>query len=223
MTCANKDLNRIFDGVVASYHELTGTILLTLHAETRMQIISALTLTLDPTITPYVLDTPVGSADQRILNLNHDLNAYHSIFLTYVQDDETSYICTGLAKLIDTFLVRNSSKVKAMNQHGCERMMLNTYVLQQNLRNIEDVVELKRARAFYGMFGKGVEGVLERAKEGKEQGKEDGVVFDYEELKGAVELVYSERVESSDRGVSQAARRVMGEKLLQLSEFMWQL
>jgi len=110
-----------------------------------------------------------------------------------------------------------------MNANGCGRMQLNILVMQQNLKNIEENVNLDRATSFFNLFVEGPEAVLKQANRAESTG-ETGVkeTFGYDELKTLVELCYSEQLEDPERGISSVAKRRMDEHLLQLSELMWQ-
>jgi exocyst complex component 4 len=207
---------------VSSFTELAGTVLLTLHMEVRCQIIHALSTALSPASAPYLLDQVVNDPDPRILNLNASLVLYDETTVIFLREREISFIRTGLALLIDSFLVTNAGMVQAMNANGCGRMQLNILVLQQNLKNIEEEVSLVRSAKFFDLFLEGPEAVLSQVKEDKEKGEGTKLMFNYDELKTLVELCYSEELENPERGISSVASRRMGEHMLQLEELMWQ-
>ena len=190
--------------------------------EIRCQIVHSLSIALSPESAPYLLEQVVNDPDPRILSLNADLVSYDETAVNLLREKEISFIRTGLALLIDSFLVTNAGMVKSMNRNGCGRMQLNILVLQQNLKNIEAEVSLERSARFFDLFIEGAEAVLKMAKEEKE--KSDGAkeLFSYDELKTLVELCYSEQLEDPERGISSVAKRRMDEHLLQLSEYMWQ-
>lgn len=206
-----------FDSIVTSYQELAGTVLLTLHMEIRLQTIQSLALALSPQSAPYLLPQQVNDPDPRILALNSSLISYDETIAMYLREREINFIRTGLALLIDTYLVTNAGSVKVMNANGCGRMQLNILVLQQNLKNVElDFGGLDRAAGYFELFIKGPEEVIKVAKEGN-NGR-----YSYDELKTLVELCYSEQMADPERGISTTAKRAMGDHLLQLSEHMWQ-
>lgn len=211
-----------FDSIVSSYQELAGTVLLTLHMEVRCQIVHSLAQALSPESAPYLLEQVVNDPDPRILNLNADLVSYDETVVRFLRDREISFIRTGLGLLIDTFLVTNAGMVQAMNAHGCGRMQLNILVLQQNLKNIEAEVSLARAARYFDLFIEGPDAVVKHAKDEKEGGKSEKELFNYDELKTLVELCYSEKNSSPERGISSVAKRGMADHVLQLSEYMWQ-
>jgi exocyst complex component 4 len=214
--------NSGFDSMVASYQELAGKVLLTLHMEARCQIVRSLATALSPDTTPYLLEQVVNDPDAKILNLNADLVSYDETVVRFLREKEISFIRTGLGLLVDNFLVTNAGMVKAMNANGCGRMQLNILVLQQNLKNIEADVSLDRAAKFFDLFTEGPDAVVKQAKDEKESGNGGKELFSYEELKTLVELCYSEQLSNPERGISTVAKRGMGEHLLQLSEYMWQ-
>jgi exocyst complex component 4 len=108
-------------------------------------------------------------------------------------------------------------------------MQLNILVLQQNLKNIEPGVDLARAANYFALLDKGPDEILAKAKENADVGKEGGAVgksdperFSYDELKVLVELCFGEQLGHAERGVASQAQRKMADKLLSLSEVMWQ-
>lgn len=227
--------SRAFDGIVSSYEELAKTALVTLHLEIRCQIIYSLHTALSPaTSAPYLLDQDVQQPDPQILTLNSDLIIYDETIARHLRARESDFIRAGLGRLIDTYLVKNASLVSPMNARGCGRMQLNILVLQQNLKNVEEGVDLRRAAEYFALFDQGPDGIVEKAKADKEaadaEGGEDGQVdeesrrlrFTYDELKTLMELCYSEQMANPERGIASAAKRQMGDKMLSLSEYMWQ-
>ncbi|KAL2268674.1 hypothetical protein VTJ83DRAFT_3520 [Remersonia thermophila] len=144
---------------------------------------------------------------------------------------EVAFLRAGLGLLMKLFLVRNAPMTAPMNKRGCARMRLNVRVLQQNLKNVEDGpgTELHWAMEYFDLFMEGPDGILKRAKEDAEaKAKEqqgDGVAkagYSYDEYKALLELWYSEQLADPERGVAAAAKRQLADKLLTLSEVMWQ-
>ena len=154
---------------------------------------------------------------------------------------------SGLALLVNSYLVANAPMTAPMNGKGCGRMRLNVLVLQQNLKNIEEGADLGRAAGYFELFELGPEAIVKRAREDSERARtagggggadgEDGqqegggagagggaggVRFTYDELKALLELCYSEQLADPERGVAAAAKRQLADKLLGLSEYMWQ-
>jgi exocyst complex component 4 len=217
---------RSFDGIVSAYEELAGTVLLTLHMETRCRIVYSLSVSLSPATAPYVLppDQEIKEPDPQILSLNSELIAYDEAAVRFLRDPEIAFIRTGLGLLTNTYLVRNALHTQPMNARGCERMQLNTLVLQQNLKNIEAGVDLARAANYFALFAVGPDGIVEKAKENAGLGEAlpEQERFSYDEMKDLIELCYSEQLANPERGIAAAAKRQMGEKVLSLSEYMWQ-
>lgn len=192
------------------------------------------------TTAPYLLDQEVSEPDPAIIELNEDLAAYDEITSNHLRAEEVAFMRTGLGLLVKTYLVANAGTASPMNQKGCGRMLLNVLVLQQNLKNIEPGVDLLRAADYFGMFAKGPDAIVEMAKvagkgdgQGGEEGEGGGVAatgraiqkkhqYSYDELKSLVELCYSEQLANPERGIATAAKRQMADRLLNLSEYMWQ-
>ncbi|KAF3771246.1 hypothetical protein M406DRAFT_32760 [Cryphonectria parasitica EP155] len=223
-----------FDGVVSSYEELAATSLLTLHMEVRCRIAYSLRVVLDPKTAPYLLDQDVKEPDPQIISLNSELVAYDETIVKYLREREVAFIRTGLGLLINSYLVSNASKVAPINSRGSGRMQLNILVLQQNLKNIEAGVDLARAANYWALFDQGADAIVTKAKDDAAKAAAgegmDGAApigrdpdrFTYDELKALIELCYSEMLASKERGIENSARRAMGDKLLELSEHMWQ-
>jgi exocyst complex component 4 len=194
--------------------------------EIRCRIVYSLAATLSPATAPYVLplDQEIKEPDQEVLSLNAELVAYDEITVRFLRDSEIGFVRTGLGLLINSYLVGNALATQPMNTSGCQRMQLNILVLQQNLKNIEGGVDLARAANYFEMFAAGPDGIVEKAKANasREGGAPEQERFTYDELKALMELCYSEQLANPERGIAAAAKRQMGEKVLALSEHMWQ-
>lgn len=210
-----------FDSILASMRTLAITALLTLHIDIRLGIIHMLTQTLHA---PYLLAQEAQDPDPSILSLNADLLSFADNLSTHLDTSAQQFITKGLDLLIDTLLVSNTFQITAgMNDHGCGRMRLNISVLSQNLKSIQTSSddhsnELDRSARFYNLFKEGADSVVERAKDRGGEGLEG---FDLEELKALVELWYRDGIESGTREVQIKSRRELGDKLLVLSECLW--
>lgn len=214
-----------FDNIVTSYEDLATTALLTLHMEVRCRIVFSLRNALSPDIAPYLLDQEVREPDPPILSLNHELVLFDETIVRSLRDKEVSFIRTGLGRLINSYLVVNAKLASPMNEKGCGRMQLNILVLQQNLKNVEEGVDLARAANYYALFDKGPDAIVEKAKGDRGRKHEDGPaadVFTYEELKALMGLCFSEPMADRERGIASSARRRMEDRLLKLSEHMGQ-
>ncbi|KAF2087512.1 hypothetical protein K490DRAFT_41238 [Saccharata proteae CBS 121410] len=201
-----------FDGVVQSYHQLANIVLRSLHIEVRCHIIHYVGLSFR---SHYRLEQLFNDPDPDVLKLNADLTAIDEEISNQLQTQQHRFVTSGLGALTDDLLVKNASRIKAMNANGCGRMSLNILVLQQNLKNIESDAILAKATQYYGLFTAGPDKVIEMAKG-------EGQPFTYEELKVLVELYYSETIGSERREQALQAKRALNDHLLQLSEHMWQ-
>lgn len=226
--CANllRTTPSSFDGIVTSYEELAGTALLTLHMEVRCRIVYSLRTALSPDTAPYLLDQEVTEPDPQIISLNGELVVYDETTARFLREREVSFVRRGLGLLINSYLVGNAPLVSPMNSKGCGRMRLNILVLQQNLKNIEEGVSLSRADDYFSLFEAGPDAIVERAKKDAAAGEGDaaggGHRFSYDELKALIELCFSEQLSNPERGIASAAKRQMADKMLTLSEQMWQ-
>lgn len=190
-----------------------------------------------------MLDQEVAEPDPEILRLNAEMVAFDETTSRVLlrREREARFLRSGLGLLVNAYLIGNAAMTAPMNGKGCGRMRLNVLVLQQNLKNVEEGAgaELARAMAYFELFDKGPDGIVARAREDAERAKEasevvaadgdgDGVGaeprirFTYNELKTLLELCYSEQLADPERGVAAAAKRQLADKLLGLSEHMWQ-
>lgn len=212
---------------MSSFEELAATALLTLHMEVRCRVIYSLRNTLSPDSAPYILEQDVNEPDPQIISLNQELVLLDETIVEFLRDKEVIFIRTGVGILINTFLVQNASLASPMNDKGCHRMQLNILVLQQNLKNVEDGVDLAKATSYFQLFERGPEAIVEKAREYKDRHGMGTLAIDlnsfsYDELKTLIELCYSEQMANPERGITSAARRQLDEKFARLSEFRWQ-
>lgn len=216
-----QDTVEAFDSILTSIRTLGDIALLTLHVDIRLGVIHMLTRTLH---TPYILAQPAQDPDPFILSLNIDLLSFADTLSTHLPTPAQDFIRNGLALLMDTFLVTNAAHMTGgMNENGCGRMQLNILVLSQNLKSIESgsaehSIELDRSARFFDLFMEGADAVVEKAKDKGGEGLEG---FSLEELKALVELWYREGTESGLREVQVKSRRELGDRLLVLSECLW--
>lgn len=216
-----QDTVEAFDSILASIRTLGDVALMTLHVDIRLGIIHMLSRTLHAR---YILAQPAQDPDQTILSLNADLISFADTLSTHLPGLAQDFVRNGLALLIDTFFVTNAANITSgMNEHGCGRMQLNILVLSQNLKTIETNsadhnVELERSARFFNLFMEGADSIVERAKNKGGEGLEG---FSLEELKALVELWYKEGTGSAAREVQLKSRRELGDRLLVLSECLW--
>lgn len=210
-----------FDSILTSMRTLASTALMTIHIDIRLGVIHMLTKTLHA---PYLLAQQAHDPDPSIHTLNADLLSFTNNISTHLDTSAQDFITNGLALLMDTLLVSNVFQIKSgMNDYGCGRMHLNILVLSQNLKSTQtgsddDSLNLDRSRRFFDLFMEGADGIVERARDRGGEGLEG---FDLEELKGLVELWYRDGIESGAREVQMKSRRELADKLLVLSECLW--
>ena len=203
-----------FDKILTAYRDLATKALSVFHIDMRLNIIQTMSQVLE---TPYSIDQPVNEPDPSILQLNSDLLSVDDTITAHLPEREYEFMTSGLALLLDTYLVTNATKIKSMNEYGCHRMQLNILVLQQNLRSVEKDVMLSRSAEYFDYFKQGPKAIVQKAKD---TGGQD-LGFNLDELKVLVELCHSDSVQSQQRDVASQSRRAMGDNILQLSEYMW--
>ena len=210
-----------FDSILSSIRGLATTALFTLHMDIRLGVIHMLARTMSA---HYILAQPAQDPDPSILSLNADLLSTVDTLSSHLPSPAQSFLTTGLALLIDFYLVANASRIQhGMNEHGCGRMQLNLLVLSQNLKSIETTstdhrTDLARSGQYFDLFLEGADSVVSRARDRGGAGLEG---FDLEELKTLVELWYKQGTESAQREVQVKSQRELGDHLLVLSECLW--
>lgn len=209
----NQESVTTFDGIIKSMRSLALDALYTLQVDIRCGIIHMMARLLTA---PYSLPYSTNTPDPTVLSLNSDLLSSDDALSTYLPSEEHRFLTTGLAALLDTLLVTDASRIKAMDANGCGRMQLNILVLQQNLKVIEGDVSLARSSHFFELFAEGADAIVARVKE--TGGK--GLDFSLEEFKVLVELCHSEGLQSSQRESSVQAKKSLAEHLRQLEECM---
>lgn len=194
----------------------------TLHLSIRTTILLSLNTSVRPSI---VVDSLLGDPDPTILTLNTQLVAFDTEVSTYIPLSSYNLITSGLAALMDIYLLSLcTSKLANMNANGAALMRLNMLVLQQNLKNIEDGASLPNVQLFFDLFTAGPEAIVARAKE---HGKGFGVqglareMFTQEKVKKLLELTYMERLADERREAVVQAQRERDAQVLEISEFMY--
>ena len=198
-----------FTNLLSSLQNLSDLALRTLHLDIRLGVLHILSSRLIPG--PYLLSAPTDP-DPAVLSLNNDLLSFDDTLISTLTPRDRDFVTAGLTLLIDTSLIKLTPGIKAMNTLGCARMQLSILILQQNLKAIEPDANLSRSAQYFGIFEHGAEEIV---KEARESG------YTLEELKEMLRLVFSEGVGSTQREVSQKARKEFGERELGLSEVMW--
>jgi len=208
-----------FDRVVSTYQSLSARVLRTLHLSIRSTILYSLS-----TSTPenMYIDTLLSDPDPAILALNSALVSFDTEVSSYIPSSTYTHITRGLAKLMDTHLLKLlTTRLTRMNSNGCALMQLNILVLQQNLKNIEGGAALPYAALFLDLFTAGPDAIVARAKtHGRDFGV-PGARFSEEEVKRLLVMAYEERLGAENREASVQAKRALDGQLLEISEFMY--
>ncbi|KAI9760190.1 MAG: Pyridoxal 5'-phosphate synthase subunit snz1 [Chaenotheca gracillima] len=247
----NQETIVAFDGVISSYQNLALLALLTLHMELRCHAILSTTnslrhsyvfeepvhdpdpgiLTLNTDFVAFDEDTNTYLTDQAHKFITTGLSQLLDSLLVSLATNPT--IPSALQSITSpnpasSPASNNKPHVHIMNTHGADRMQLNILVLQQNLKNIEEEaprVSLGRSARLFSLFVEGPDNILAKVKD-KSSGKggENNATrdFSYDELKALVELCYSEALASERREVAMQAKRQLNDRLLELSEHLWQ-
>lgn len=171
------------------------------------------------------VDSLLGDPDPSVLSLNTALVSFDTCVSAYIPTPSYALITSGLSQLMDIYLLSLlTSKLSSMNPNGASLMQLNTLVLQQNLKNIEDRAQLPHTALWLELFAAGPEAIVSRAKE---TGKGFGVtglakeVFTLENVRRLVELTFQEKLADERREAVVQAERERDRLVLEVSEFMY--
>jgi exocyst complex component 4 len=202
--------------VISKYEYLSATVHRTLHLSTRLTILSSLSTTIKPS---YILESPLSDPDPTMQTLTAALTSYDTEVSSYLPASHYAQITQGLSPLTDTFLLHLiTSRVKDMNEFGCEHLQLNLLVLQQNLKNIEPSTSLGCSAMFLDLYKAGPDAIVKWAKEEGRTFKVPGGKFGESEVRTLLELAYGEKLRDERREVGVQARRLLDGHLLDISE-----
>jgi exocyst complex component 4 len=200
--------------VMSKYEDLATTVHRTLHLSLRLTILSSLNATIKPS---YVLDNALSDPDPSVQALTTALTSYDTEVSSYLPTSQYTHITSGLSPLTDTYLLHLiTSRVKEMNENGCEHLQLNMLVLQQNLKNIEPATSLDISAKFLDLYKAGPEKIVKWAREEGRAFKVPGGQFGEAEVRVLVELAYGEKLKDERREVQ--AKRLLDGHLLDISE-----
>lgn len=202
-----------FDGVHRSYEDFSAEVLRLLHVEIRGHVMYYIQKSMART---FLLDQELNVPDPEVVTLNADLAGFDEELSVHLQPTQQTFITSGLASLVDAYILSLVPNITAMNIAGCSRQQLNILVLQQNLKNIESDAQLTRSALYFDMFSSGPDAIITEAKS---KGKDLG--FSYDEMRALLQLCYSENSRSDRREIAVAAERGLEERQLELSEFLW--
>ncbi|KAF2738647.1 hypothetical protein EJ04DRAFT_486119 [Polyplosphaeria fusca] len=208
-----------FDSVVTSYQSLSTLILRTLHLELRTLILGSLSTSLKST---YTLDILLNEPDPSILTLNAALVSFDTTVSTYIPAPQYALLTASLSTLMDAYLLHHSAtKITSLDANGAALMQLNILVLQQNLKNIDAGASLEHAALYFDLFNAGPEAIVARAKERGRKFAGEGKGWDYEIVRGLLEVCFRERLGDARREVGVQARRQLDAAVLEVSEYMY--
>jgi exocyst complex component 4 len=202
--------------VISKYEHLSSTVHRTLHLSIRLTILSSLNTAIKPS---YVLENALSDPDPSMQSLTAALTSYDTEVSSYLPTSQYALITAGLSPLTDTYLLHlMTSRVKEMNENGCEHLQLNLLVLQQNLKNIEPTTSLAFSAKFLDMYKEGPEAIVKWAQEEGKSFKVPGGTFGESEVRVLLELAYGERLKDERREVGVQAKRLLDGHLLDISE-----
>ena len=202
--------------VISKYEHLATTVHRTLHLSLRLPILSSLNTAIKPS---YVLENPLSDPDPSMQTLTAALTAYDTEVSSHLPATQYAHITSGISPLTDTYLLHLiASRVKDLNENGCDHLQLNMLVLQQNLKNIEPTTSLACSAMFLDLYKAGPEAIVKWAKEEGRGFKVSGGTFGEAEVRTLLELAYGEKLKDERREVGVQAKRLLDGHLLDISE-----
>lgn len=179
-----------FEGAIENFDKLLCNTLLAIKFDIRLRLI-------------YYIGTMIKN---NIWNPNSNLNgicpevkemmAYIQFFnnenFTNMDSKIGEKIFSGIANVIDRLFIASAELIPVLNMNGVRKMYLNIITIQQSLRNIlflpEDV-DFTHSLAYFDLFKKGPEKVLELVKLKKS-------LFSLQDNKTMVRLIFSQQLEN---------------------------
>lgn len=156
----------VFDGILASFRDLSSSILRTLHFELRCHALFGLRSSFRGTFTPPDLAAST-TPDAALVALATDLRDLHRQISTHLSPAEIAFVTTGLAALLDVHLLTScTAGIEALNAHGSAQLRRGLALLYHNLLNLEPAADLPRAMGWLALFDAGPDAVVAAAREG---------------------------------------------------------
>lgn len=185
-----------FDGVVASFAELSSLILRTLHIDLRLHLMHGIYTAMDTT---YALGQPYNDPDPAILGLSTALGTYDAAIAANLLPPQYNFLTARLDVLANKALVSLVGCIRGLDKFGIERMALNVVVLQQTLKTaMQQDASLENATKFYDL-ARSAKVLL---KEGRKAG------FAKEDLKALLRLSWVEERDSAEGPLEDAVARI---------------
>lgn len=177
-----------FDGVVASFTELSSLILRTLHIDLRLHLMHGIYTALDTT---YALGQPYNDPDPAILSLSTALGTYDTAIAANLLQPQYDFLTAKLDVLANKALVSLVGCIRGLDKFGIERMGLNVVVLQQTLKTaMQQDANLDHAGRFYDL----ARSARILIKEGRKAG------FAKEDLKALLRLSWVQERDGAEEG-----------------------
>jgi exocyst complex component 4 len=168
--------------------------------------------------------------DPTIVELCKDLVSFEGLLSTTLEPQESQFVLSGLAILIDQTLLFLASTITLLTSPGLAKLRRIILTLSQNLKHLtaqpQDAL-LTRSLEYFSLFSLGPQQFVKWAKE------TGGGGYDYDEMKTMLALLYSEQMGKarvsgggvvggqSGRERSLGVRRAYNECLIELNEALW--
>lgn len=185
-----------FDGVVASFTELSSLILRTLHIDLRLHLMHGVYTALDTT---YALGQPYNDPDPAILSLSTALGTYDTVIAANLLQPQYDFLTAKLDILANKALVSLVGCIRGLDKFGIDRMGLNVVVLQQTLKTaMQQDASLDHAAKFYDL-ARGAKGLL---RDGRKAG------FAKEDLKALLRLSWVQERDGAEGSLEDVVARI---------------
>ncbi|KAJ1921562.1 exocyst subunit [Mycoemilia scoparia] len=179
-----KAQRKMLDEIIDKYNALAVECLVILRIEVRVCCIYHLDLATREG--DYRINQNEVETDRYIQILNSQLALYQEKIQDVLASDELNFVFGGVSILMAHMLIVNTRYIREFNMAGAQKMIRNVLSLQQNLTNISLSGEsgLDKARKFYELYGRGIEGTLHHITN-------EGPSFTFDEYKRLFDFVYT--------------------------------
>lgn len=103
----------------------------------------------------WILKNEPGDSDQFITKLNKELFSMENKVNNYLNEFEISKILYGMSFFLNELLIQGSRLIHKINSNGIKKLLVNTFTLQQMLKNLNKSkmdTDFKRTSYYFNLF-----------------------------------------------------------------------
>ncbi|CCE81687.1 Piso0_002350 [Millerozyma farinosa CBS 7064] len=177
-----------FDSIISTFEDIRNKTLIVLRYDLRCKALYFIGNSFKEG--DWILSSEPGDADSFIGLYNKEVFSIESKLSSILEEHEKERIFLGLPNFFNKILIQGSNLIPKINSNGIKKVLLNTFSLQQMLKNImpgPQHVDFSRASVYFELFTKPEYELIDSIKNNSQH-------FSRAELVNMVRLIYSERL-----------------------------